>query len=160
MRACGIVAILLLLAGWLSGCEGVVSGTEVARVALQAADGGPAGRYAPVTFTLSPQMSPVAVNFRTDFTMNVTEAGKWNTYRATLSKDGNVIAARNFNVNHPASSPDNSPPAPTSAIHTLFYVDVQSAGDYEVAIVPVTPVAVTLKDAQVDARRNVQRPPR
>jgi hypothetical protein len=41
----------------------------------------------------------------------------------------------------------------------LFYVDVQSAGEYELTITPVKPVEITLSDPQVDARRNVQRPP-
>ncbi len=158
MRAWRAMAGLILLAGFLHGCEGVVSGTEIARVPLQTAEGGPAGGYAPVKFALSPEMNPVAFNFRTDFTMNASEAGKWNTYRATVSKDGAMVAARNFNVNHPWSHPDSSPPAPNAAIHTLFYVDVQGVGDYELTIAPVSPVLVTLKDARVDARRNVQRP--
>ena len=150
----------LLIAAFLHGCEGVVSGTEIARVPLQIAEGAPAGNYAPVKIALNPEMNPVAFNFRADFTMNVTEAGKWTTYRAILSKDGAMVATRNFNVNHPWSNPDSSPPAPTGAIHTLFYVDVQSAGDYELTIAAVSPAQVTLKDAQVDVRRNVQRPAR
>lgn len=159
MQAWRVTAALFLLAGFLAGCEGVVSGTEVARVPLQAAEGGPPGSYAPVKFNLAPDMNPVAFNFRADFTLNVTEAGKWNTYRATLSKEGIVAATRTFNVNHPASGADQSPAAPSSVIHTLFFVDVQSAGEYELTITPVSPVAVTLVNAQADARRNVQRPP-
>ncbi len=159
MRAWRVLAILFLLAGFLSGCEGVATGTEVARIPLQPAEGGPAGAYAPVKFNLTPDMNPVAFNFRTDFTLNSTEAGKWNAYRATLSRDGNVVTTRSFNVNHPSAHSDQSPAAPTSAVHTLFLVDLQGGGEYELTITPVSPVAVTLKDAQVDARRNVQRPP-
>lgn len=143
----------------IAGCEGVVSGSEIANVSLQPA-AQPPGSYAPAKFSLRPDMSTVAFNFRTSFTMNTAEAGRWTTYRALLSKDRRVIADRTFNVNHPASSPDNAPPAPTSLVHTLFYFDVTVAGDYEVTIEPVSPVAVTLVDPRIDARRNVQRPPR
>jgi len=150
---------MLLLATVLAGCEGAVTGKEIARVPLQPAEDGPAGAYAPVKFTLHPEMSPVAFNFRADFTQNATEAGKWNSYRATLTNNGSVITSRTFNVNHPASSPDNAPPAPASLVHTLFYVDVKSGGEYVLTLVPVSPPAVTLANPQADARRNVQRPP-
>lgn len=163
LRALQIMAGVVFLAGLLAGCEGVVTGTEIARVPLQAAEGsagGAVGSYAPVKFALSPEMNPVAVNFRAEFTQQPAEYGKWNSYRATLTKDGTVIATRSFNVNHPAAAGlDSSPPPPNSAIHTLFYVDVQSAGEYELTITTVTPVVVTLNNAQADARRNVQRPP-
>jgi hypothetical protein len=161
MRGLRVVAIVFLLAGWLAGCEGVVTGKEVARVPLQTVEGGATGAYVPVRFSLSPDMNPIAINFRADFTQNPAEYGKWNTYRATLSKDGAVVATRSFNVNHPsAPGPDSAPSPPTQSIHTLFYVDVQGAGEHELTVTPTSPVTVTLKDAQVDARRNVQRPPR
>ena len=54
MRTCIAVAALFFLAVFLQACEGVVSGTEIARVPLQTAEGGAAGAYAPVKFTLSP----------------------------------------------------------------------------------------------------------
>ncbi|MEQ1774732.1 MAG: hypothetical protein ABL891_13215 [Burkholderiales bacterium] len=160
MRALRNAAILFWLAGWLAGCEGVITGKEIVRVPLQTVEGGVAGVYTAVKISLSPEMNPVAVNFRADFTQNPAEYGKWNTYSAMLSKDGAVVAARSFSVNHPnASGPDSSPSPPAQAIRTLFYVDVQAAGEYELTITPVSPVTVTLKDAQVDARRNVKRPP-
>lgn len=159
LRAAARLLLLTgMLAGALAGCEGVVTGAEIARVPLQPAEGGAAGAYAPVKFTLSADMNPVAFNFRADFTMNSSEFGKWNTYQATLSKDGNAVVTRTFNVNHPASASDGSPPPPSSAIHTLFLVDVQG-GEYELTITPAKPVAVTLTNAHADARRNVQRPP-
>ncbi len=160
MRAWRWIAAASLLAGMLAGCEGVVSGTEVARVPLQAAADGAAGAYAPVAFTLSPEMNPVAFNFRADFSQNPADFGKWNTYRAMLRKDGAVVAARTFNINHPVTSrAETSAPPPTQTVHTLFIVDVPGAGDYELAITPIAPVAITLNNAQVDARRNVRRPP-
>jgi hypothetical protein len=159
MRALRIMAIMAFLAGALTACEGVMTGTEVARVPLQAAESGPAGAYAPVKLDLGPDMNPVAINFRADFTQDPAEFGKWNTYRAALSRNGSVIVARTFNVNHPAASPDNASPPPTTAVNTLFIVDVKSRGEYELTLTPVSPVAIVLNNAQVDARRNVQRPP-
>jgi hypothetical protein len=156
MHALRVVALSGLFAAILAGCEGLVTGTEVSRVPLQVAEG---GAFVPVKFKLGPEMNPVAFNFRADFSMNQAEFGKWNTYRATLSKDGGVVAARTINVNHPAAHPTQSPPPPSQTVHTLFIVDVQSAGEYELTITPVTPVAITLNNAQADARRNVQRRP-
>jgi hypothetical protein len=158
VNALRAVSALAIFAGVLMGCEGVVTGTEVMRVPLQAAEG-VAGAYAPVKLNLRPDMNPVAINFRADLAQNPAEYGKWNTYRAALSKSGGVIVARTFNVNHAAASgPDSSSPPPTPTLHTLFIVDVQGAGEYELTITPVSPVAVTLNNAQIDARRNVQRP--
>ena len=154
-----LAAALLAITGLLAGCEGVTTGTEIARVPLQAAADCPAGAYAPVKLNLAPEMNPVAVNFRGDFSQNPAEFGKWNTYRATLSKDGAVAATRTINVNHPSRDAQSSAPPPTQSVHTLFYVDVQSAGDYELTITPVKPAEITLSNPQVDARRNVQRPP-
>lgn len=152
--------LLVFVAGVLSGCEGVTTGTEIARLPLQAAQGEPPGTYAPVKFTLSPDMNPVAFNFRADFTQNPDEFGKWNTYRVTFTHGGTVVASRTINVNHPISRADSNAPPPTGTVHTLFYVDAQTAGDYELTITLVSPMAITLNNAHADARRNVQRPPR
>jgi hypothetical protein len=154
------VFLFLVVAGLLAGCEGVTTGTEIARLPLQAAEGGSPGAYVPVKFTLSSEMNPVAFNFRADFTQNPDNFGKWNTYRVTLTRGGTMVASRTINVNHPQSSAEGNAPPPSSVIYTLFYVDVQSAGEHELTITPVSPVAITLNNAQADARRNVQRPPR
>jgi hypothetical protein len=151
-----IVQVMLAFITCLAGCEGVITGTEVARLPLLASDD---GGYLPVKFDFAPDMSPVAVNFRADFSQNSDEFGKWNTYRTVLSKDGKVIVARSININHPVSNRDDSAPPPTQAIHTLFIFEVQSAGLYELKITPVNPVEITLSNARADARRNVQRPP-
>ena len=150
---------LAMVAGLLVGCEGAITGTEVARVALQPAASGERGAYAPVKFTLSPEMNPVAFNLRADFSQEAVEFGKWNAYRAVLTQNGATVATRNFNVNHPQTNPQGDAPPPTGTVHTLFYVDVPASGEYELTITPSNPVAITLKEASVDARRNVQRPP-
>ena len=85
------VALLGMVAGLLVGCEGAITGTEVARVALQPAASGERGAYAPVKFTLSPEMNPVAFNLRADFSQEAVEFGKWNAYRAVLTQNGATV---------------------------------------------------------------------
>lgn len=153
------LAGLAVLLGALAGCEGITTGTEIARVALQPAASGERGTYAPVKFTLSPDMNPLAFNLRADFMPDATEFGKWNAYQARLTQNGNPVATRTFNVNHPQSSAQGEAPPPTATVHTLFYVDVPGSGEFELTITPTKPVLITLKEPSVDARRNVQRPP-
>ena len=155
----GLIGGLMILAmAVLGGCEGMTTGTEIAVVALQPAADGVRAAYAPVKFTLSPGMNPIAFNFRADIALDASEYGKWNGYRATLMRDGAPVAVKNFSAHSPSDGEGNSPP-PTTLTRTLFYVDVSVAGEYELVIVPDRPPQITLKDARVDARRNVQRPP-
>ena len=158
-NAFAAVALWGLVVGRLGGGEGVTTGTEVARVALQPVASGERGAYAPVKFTLSPDMNPVAFNLRADFSLVATEFGLWNAYRAVLTQSGATIATRNFNVNHPQASPQAEAPPPTGLVHTLFYVDVPASGEFELTIVPTKPAEITLKGPSVDVRRNVARPP-
>ncbi len=155
-----LVAGLVLAAGVLGGCEGITTGTEVANAPLQAAESGDKGAYAPVKFTLSADMNPLAFNLRADFSLDATEFGKSNSYRAVLTQNGATVASRNINVNHPQSSPQGEAPPPSASVHTLFYVDVPGSGEYELTITPTKPVVITLKEPRVDVRRNVQRPPK
>lgn len=160
LRLTNLVAGLVLAAGVLGGCEGVTTGTEVANVPLQAAESGDKGAYAPVKFTLSAEMNPLAFNLRADFSLDAMEFGKWNSYRAVLTQNGTTVASRNINVNHPQSSPQGEAPPPSGTVHTLFYVDVPGSGEYELTVTPTKPVVITLKEPRVDVRRNVQRPPK
>lgn len=146
------------LAAALAGCEGTTTGKEVASVSLQAA--AERGAYQPAAFSLTTDMNPISVNFRADFTQEATEFGKWNSYRAVLTHNGATVETRNFNVNHPqaqsAGAGGDAPP-PSGMVHTLFITDIPANGEYEVVITPVQPAAITLKEARVDVRRNVQR---
>ena len=155
LRAIGVLG---LLTAALAGCEGVTTGTEVARMQLQAAEG---GSYAPVKVTLATEMNPVAINFRADFSQNPSECGKWNTYSVALSKDGNVVASRNIDINHPQSQSQAGADAPprASTIYTLFIINIQASGEYELTLSALQPPAITLSSPTVDVRRNVQRPP-
>jgi hypothetical protein len=160
MRAwCGVVVLGFLLS-LFAGCEGVTTGTEVVRLPLQTEAN---SSFAPVKLPLDTAMNPLSINFRADFTQNPEDFGEHNTYRAQLSKDGNVVATKTFNVNHPQTqkpqgdSGNNAPP-PTSTVHTLFITDIAAGGEYELTITALKK-AITLNGPTVDVRRNVQRPP-
>lgn len=159
MNTFGVVAGLAILAALLVGCEGVTTGTEIARMPLQVVEDGPKGVYAPVKFNLGPEMNPVAINFRADYSQTPSEFGQWNSYRVTLTHGSAVVVTRNININHPQGNPRGDAPPPTSTVHTLFITDVSSSGEYGLTIVPLQPAAIVLSNAQVDVRRNVQRPP-
>lgn len=159
IRGSVVLAVAGVLAG-LAGCEGTTTGKEVASASLQAA--AERGAYEPVKFNLSADMNPLSVNFRGDFTSEATEFGKWNSYRAELKHNGATVATRHFNLNHPqgqsAGAGGDAPP-PTGLVHTLFITDVQASGEYELVITPTKPAEITIKNARVDVRANVQRPP-
>jgi hypothetical protein len=156
-RGVAVTGLLAGLMGLLVACEGTTSGKEVANIALQA--GADRGSYRPVKFTLTPDMNPVAVNFRANFTQDPAEFGKWNTYRALLTQNGSTVATRNLNVNHPQTNPQADAPPPGGYVNTLFITDVPGAGECELTITPLQGVAITLTDARVDVRSNVARPP-
>ena len=77
-------------------------------------------------------------------------------YRSTARQPSGGKTVELYRVTAPGH--DVGTPA-TSTIHTLFYVDTQSAGEFEFTMTPVRPVAITLGNPRVDVRRNVQRPP-
>lgn len=157
-RGMAVMGLWAAVAGLLAGCEGTTTGKEVVSVTLQA--GAERGSYAPVKFALTPDMNPVAVNFRADFTQDPAEFGKWNTYRAVLTQGGATVATRSFNVNHPQSNAQGSPPPPSGMVHTLFIIDVPGSGECELTITVAQPAPITLKEARVDVRSNVARHPR
>lgn len=143
-----------LLAGLFSaGCDGLFTGESVARFPLEGRAG---GGYAPVTLSLGPEMNPIALNLAASYAANAAEAGKWNTYRASLAKAGKVIATGTFQVNN------TSDPLSTGAqaiSRTMMVVEVAEVGDYELAIDATAPATVTLEKPQVELRRNVRRNP-
>ncbi len=157
-RAVAVMGLLASLSGWLTGCEGTTTGKEVVSVTLQA--GAERGSYAPVKFTLTPDMNPVAVNFRADFTQDATEFGKWNTYRAVLTQGGTTVATRTINVNHPQTDPQGASPPPGGTVHTRFITDVPGRGECELTITAAQPAAITLREARIDVRSNVARHPK
>jgi len=142
-----LAAALLVLAG----CEKFVTGEVVQSVAVSEDE---TGGYGPVVLTLTPDMSPVAINFHAEHGDDPSELDKWNSYHATLSKDGQLVAAGQFNVNHSGSI--DSPQGSRYLAQNMMTVRPSEAGDYELVITPTKPIEVKLSDTQVEVRRNVQ----
>ncbi len=140
----------LVLSLLSAGCDGLFTGEQVARFPLQPRGSG----YAPLTVTLGPDMNPIALNLQAAYAANAAEAGKWNNYRATLSKGGVSVASGTFQVNN-TSTPMSESAQVIS--RTMLVIDVAEIGDYELVIDPTAPVAVTLENAQLELRRNIRR---
>ena len=141
-----------MLAGLFgAGCDALFTGEKVARFPLKAET---AGGYAPVTVTLGPDMNPVALNLQAEYAASATEAGKWNSYRATLTKSGMPVAAGDFRINN--TSDPQSPSAQVLS-RTMITLEVSEVGDYELKIDALAPVAVTLDKPQLELRRNIRR---
>ena len=144
LAAAGITASLL-------GCEGTVTGTKALTVPLQAeASGG----FAPLKITLTPDMSPVALNFRAEQTLAPSEAGKWNRYSAVLSQNGNVRAQGEFNFNYTGSGDTSQ--GSTEQTQTMMMFTHAESGEFDLAIKPIKAIEVTVKNARLEARKNIQ----
>jgi len=150
-RALAAAALLVFLAG----CDGLIGGEEAARIPLRPVAG---GGYMPVRILLKPEMNPVAFTLHADFDWgNRAEGGRWNSYRATLSADGKVIHAQDFQINSPEySNPVESSPPPTSLLQPMMRVDLPVAAEYEMKIVSLKPATVTLNAPQLVVRINVR----
>ena len=145
------IAASMLLAAMLAGCDGVITGEKASSEAVtETANGG----YGPIKLSLTPQMSPVAVNLRAEHGISATDAGKWNTYLATLRHNGREVAASKFNINYPGSV-DGQPGAPYT-LQNMLTAKIAEAGDYELTVVPVKPNDIKLINVRVEMRRNVE----
>jgi hypothetical protein len=148
------VVLLMAAAGFtlsLLGCEGTVTGTKALTVPLQAEA---SGAFVPIKITLTPDMSPVALNFRAEQILAPSEAGKWNRYSATLSQNGNVRAQGEFNFNYTGSGDTSQ--GSTEQTQTMMMFTLAESGEFDLAIKPVKPVDVTVKNARLEARKNIQ----
>lgn len=143
-------AVLIALTG-LVGCDGLFTGESVARFPLTQ---NAAGGYAPIRVSLGPEMNPVALNLHVEYAASTTEAGKWNSYRATLSKAGTPVKNAEFRVNN-----TSDPMSPNAQIvsATMMIVDVAEVADYELTIDATAPIAVTLANPQLELRKNIRR---
>ena len=139
------------------GCEEIVTGEHVQSIEVAENDD---GSYGPVNLTLTPDMAPVAINFRAEHGIDVTEVDKWNSYRATLTRNGTPVASGQFHVNYSGTA--DSPQGAPYLIMNMLTVQPRDAGDHELTVTPTKPVEVRLSHTQIEGRRNVQdsRPPR
>jgi hypothetical protein len=151
-RSTGMLAVACA-AFLLGACEGVLTGTTAETRPLEADAG---GGYKPVAVTLTAEMSPVALNFRAELGNHPHETGKWNAYQASLSRGGQVVASRDFNVNY-TGSVEYPPPNPVQAI-TMLTWRVAESGEYTLSIRPLKAAEVALQNPHLEVRRNVQLP--
>jgi hypothetical protein len=143
---------VMMFAGMLgAGCDALFTGEKVARFPLTAET---AGGYVPLTITLGPDMNPVALNLQAEYAASATEAGKWNSYRATLTKSGAPVGTGDFRINNTS---DPMSPSAQVVSRTMIVIDVKEVGDYELKIDALAPAAVTLGKPQVELRRNIRR---
>lgn len=146
-----VAALLALAALGLAGCEGTTTGQQDFQIPVAAnADGG----FGPVLIQLSPDMSPVAINLKAQHGDDPSEAGKWNSYQASLSRSGSVVASGVFNINH-TGSPD-APMGATYVTQTMLKLMSPEAGEYELRITPIKPVEVALTHTEIEVRKNIQ----
>lgn len=135
----------------MAGCDGIATGEKVHSIPVSENE---TGDYGPIVLALSPDMSPVAVNFRAQHGDDPSEIGKWNAYRATLSRGGQDIATGQFTINH-TGTPDTPAGSPYILKNTLTALPTES-GNYELRITPTKPVEVKLSDIRIEVRRNVR----
>ncbi|HMM54737.1 MAG TPA: hypothetical protein PKC23_06950 [Candidatus Desulfobacillus sp.] len=154
MKRKALLGAGIVAASWLlAGCEAIFTGATVETRALEAEAG---GGFRPVTFRLEPEMSPVALNFRAELGNHPEEAGKWNAYAATLTRDGATVASGSFNVNYTGTV--ELPPANPDLVMVMLTTPVENGGEYQLTIRPLGPVEVTLQNPRVELRRNVELP--
>ena len=144
------IATCFLLIVVLAACDGIVTGEKASSEAVtETANGG----YGPITLSLTPQMSPVAINLRVEHGINAADAGKWNAYLATLQLKGREVAASKFQINYSGSA-DGQAGAPY-LLQNMLTASVEEAGDYQLTVVPIRPVEFKLTNVRVEMRRNV-----
>lgn len=137
----------------LVACEGLVTGNQASTHALtQNTD----GSFAPVTLELTPEMNPVAVNFKGMTVANQEENSRWNTYTARLARGDSVIATKSVTINNTGAG--NNPQGGPFA-HTLFFVTVPEAGEYQLTLELARPREITIEEPRIEIRRNTQPPP-
>jgi hypothetical protein len=150
LRRTAVGAALLAFAA----CEGMVTGQQVFQQPLTQNED---GSFAPVRFNLTPEMNPVAVNFKGMTIAHPDESAHWNSYVANLAHRGAVVASSSFDINNPGTR-DNDHGGPFA--QTLFFVTVPEAGEYELSIRVSRPQEITIQQPSVEVRRNTQPPPR
>lgn len=146
-----LIPTLMAAALAMAGCDELATGEKLQSVSVSENE---AGGYGPVLLALTPEMSPVAINFRAEHGDDPAEIGKWNAYRAALSKDGQEVASGQFNLNRTGTT--DAPQGAPYLLHNMLTVRPSEAGDYELVITPIKPVEVRLTATQIEVRRNVR----
>jgi hypothetical protein len=145
-----ILPLVVFISVFLAACDGIATGEKAQTIPVSVnANGG----YGPVSVTLTPEMAPVAMNFRVQHGTDPAEVGKWNGYRASLAKGGQEIAGAEFRINYTGGS--ESQMGSAYILQNMLTARPGEAGDYELTITPTKPVEVKLTSTQIEVRRNV-----
>lgn len=144
------VAVLALASLVLIGCEGLFTGARESKQPLTQAED---GSFAPVKVKLSPDMNPIALNLHGSTIVSSVESGRYNTYRATLSFNGQSVATGTFHINNPGvNESDQGGPFR----QTMLFATVTQAGEHELSVVPIKPKEITIEEPMLEVRRNTQ----
>lgn len=135
----------------LAGCEGTATGTKAESIPLVADSN---GGFQAAKVKLTPDMSPVALNFRAEHGINAAEFGKWNRYEASLSQGGKVLRTGEFNFNYTGTA--DSQPGSASQVQTMMMFTFNETGEFDLTIKPIKPVEVAVSNAKLEVRKNIQ----
>jgi hypothetical protein len=145
----GVLAMSLFS---LFGCDAFVTGESVAKFTVPVnAD----GSYGKVTLALGPEMNPVALNFRADYTGATPTGPRFNDYKATLMQGGQVVSTSVFTINDTGSAEAGGTRSPY-ALRNLMTVSVKDIGDYELQVVRTGPAHVELTKPEIELRKNIR----
>ncbi len=149
----GVRGLATLCALILAACEPLHGGETALLLPLEA-DG--QGGFKSLTLRLDADMAPAALNFHAELGHRPEESGKWNGYRVTLTRAGQVVAAAEFNVND-TGTPE-LPPAHPAIASTLLVLRTVEGGDHVLSITSAKANEVTLTEPRLEVRRNVAVP--
>lgn len=146
--------IPVLALGLLAGCEGLFTGERAGTHALTQRED---GSFAPLTLQLTPDMNPIAINFKGMTIAHPNESSRWNTYNARLTLGENTIAASDVTINNTGTQ-NHDQGGPFAS--TLFFVDVPAASDYQLTLALAQAKEITIEEPTIEIRRNTQPPPK
>lgn len=138
----------------LVACEGTSTGEKAESIPVES---NIQGGYGPLKVNLTTEMSPVALNLRAEHGVDASAAGRWNTYRATLSRAGTVVGSAEFHVNYTGGAEGQMGAA--YQVKTMLITPIGESGEYDLVVTPVKPNEVKLTNTRIEIRRNVQLPP-
>ena len=136
----------------LFGCDAFVTGESVATFTVPVnAD----GSYGAVKLALGPDMNPVALNFRADYTGATPTGPRYNDYKATLTQSGQVVSTSVFTINDTGSNETGGTRSPY-ALRNLMTISAKEIGDYELLVVRTSKEHVTLAKPTIELRKNIR----
>lgn len=155
------ISLVLLITGLLAGPAYWVyakffTGSRVALLNLERADGEAAAPWRSAPFTLNPEMAPVGLILHAQgrFAPNMMEnSPPKDRYAATLYKDEEAAKPLNFTLGVKSVADSN----PVFKEHLLFF-KVVHAGQYRLEVAPVGAADIKLERVQLEVRQHLHEP--